>query len=470
MLNRMQAKLWPAITLLVVSLTLGAHAQSSLSPEVRTNIDAAAAKVLARTGVPSAVVGIVRNGQIAYTAGYGSARLAPLLKASPEMLYPIGSISKQFTAACVLLLVEDGKMSLDDPVARWFPELTESRNITVRMLLSHTSGYSDFAPQDYTIPAWTHPTDTSKLIHEWAEKPLDFAPGTRWQYSNTNYGLLSLIVEKVSGEPFWQFITRRVLQPVGILNAITTEGDRSRIQPSGYMRNALGPPRPAILEAKGWYNGGGELAMPVADLLRWDIAVQTLETTVHLKDGTNTGYALGMDVRTQGGQPVLSHSGEVGGFVAINTVYPDEKLAIAVLTNQEASSAASGIAEALAPLLLPPGAAATVKIATAAKIAEAPVGTVETQTRQILTALQHGRIDRRLFTADCNFYFSAETIADFATSLTPLGPITELKQTTMELRGGMTFRIFSVKFGQKTVGLTTYTMPDGKLEQFLIEP
>jgi len=470
MLNPMRVRL--SILLL---LTAVLHAQSTLPKSAIVQIDEAAAKVLASTGVPSASVGIVLNGQIAYTAAYGDARIAPELKAAPEMLYPIGSISKQFTAAAILLLVEDGKLTLDDPVARFFPELTESRNITLRMLLSHTSGYSDFAPQDYTIPAWTHPTDTAKLIHEWATKPLDFPPGTKWQYSNTNYGLLSLIIEKASGQPFWTFITHRVLEPVGITKAITTEGDRSQIQPNGYMRNALGPARPAILEAKGWYNGGGELAMPVADLLRWDIAVITrapilkpsswitLETPVHLKDGTDTGYALGMDIRTEGGHPVFSHGGEVGGFVAQNTVYPDQKIAIAVLTNEEASSTASEIAKAIAALLLP-------SAPRAAAIPDPTAAAAEAQARQILTTLQQGHIDRKLFTADGNFYFSAETIADFATSLTPLGPITSLQQTTMELRGGMTFRIFAVQFKEKSLRLTTYTQPNGKLEQFLVEP
>src|SRR6476659_8763055 len=146
------------------------------------------------------------NGRIVYAAAFGKARLNPATPAVVSMHYPIGSISKQFTAACVLLLVEDGKMQLDDPVAKWFPELTRAKDVTLRMLLSHTSGYSDYAPQDYTIPAWTKPADPLKLVHEWAQKPLDFEPGTKWQYSNTNFVLAALIVEKVSGQPYWSFL------------------------------------------------------------------------------------------------------------------------------------------------------------------------------------------------------------------------------------------------------------------------
>ncbi len=265
------------------------------------------------------------------------------------MHYPVGSISKQFTAACVLLLVEDGKMTLDDPVSRWYPELTRATDITVRMLLSHTSGYSDYAPQDYTIPAWTKPVDPMTVVREWAGKPLDFEPGTKWQYSNTNFVLAALIVQKVSGMPFWQFLSTRVLHPLALKDVLNLDTDRNRVEPQGYMRNALAPLRPAILEAPGWYFGDATLAMPVADLLTWDISIidqsllkpasyTALETEVKLKDGTGSHYGLAVDVRTRDGHREISHSGEVGGFVAQNTIYPDDKIAIAVLTNQEASS------------------------------------------------------------------------------------------------------------------------------------
>jgi hypothetical protein len=152
----------------------------------------------------------------------------------------------------------------------------------------------------------------------------------------------------------------------------------------------------------------------------------------------------------------------VGGFVAENVVLPDDRIAIAVLTNQEASSAASQIAKAITPTLLSPLAAA------------GDDGSAGAKAKSILQGLMLGKIDRSLFTDDCNFYFSQEAIDDFKTSLAPLGQITALTERSKELRGGMTFRAFTVKFGvgekEKTVTLTTYTQADGKLEQFLIEP
>jgi CubicO group peptidase (beta-lactamase class C family) len=459
--------------LLFLSATLS---RGQVAPELRASIDAAATKVLAETGVPSATLGIVVDGKIVFTTAYGSARLSPELKANAAMAYPIGSISKQFTATAVLMLVQEGKLSLDDTVSKFFPELTRANEVTLRELLSHTSGYEDYAPQDYTIPLWTKAGDPLDLVHLWAEKPLDFDPGTQWQYSNTNFVLAALIVQKVSGIPFAEFLRTRVLAPAEVKDVLNLNTDQARLQPTGYMRNALGPLRPAQLEAPGWYFGDGDLAMPVASLLTWDLTLMNRSlltpasydaffSDVKLKDGKSTGYGLGVDVGVRNGHRFIEHGGEVGGFVAENLILPDDRIAIAVLTNQEASSAASKIARAVTPLLLP----APVDPDTAAE------RTAAARAKIILEGLiTRGTIDRSLFTADCNFHFSAQTLGDFASSLAPLGPITDFTPRGKQLRGGMTFRAYSVKFGvgdvAKTVTLTTYTEPDGKLEQFLIEP
>jgi len=440
---------------------------TAMATELRGKIDAAIRETVAATGVPSASVGIVEDGRIVFTQAYGDARLKPELKASVAMSYPVGSITKQFTSACILLLAEDGKLTLDDPVSRWFPALTRAQDVTVRELLSHTSGYEDYAPQDYTIPAWMKPTDPAKLVAEWAGKPLDFEPGTQWQYSNTNFVLAALIVEKASGMAYFDFLKRRVLQPLGI-NALDLDTQRDRVQPEGYERRALGPLRPAVLEAQGWYFGDGNLAMPVADLLTWDISIMqqtllkprsytALETAVKLKDGSSTNYGLGIQVLRSRGHRVLEHSGEVGGFVSENIIFPDEKIAIAVLTNQEASSAASQIASAVSRLLL-------------AAPAVRAVLPEELQMKAILAGLQDGKIDRALFTADANYYFSAETLGDFAGSLKPLGAVVSVTKERESLRGGMIERSFEAAFaGGVKVSVSTYTMPDGKLEQLLVE-
>jgi D-alanyl-D-alanine carboxypeptidase len=458
--------------LLAASVSLAA--QGSLSADLQMKVDAAAHDVLTRTGVPSASVGIVQDGRIVFTKAYGSARLSPPMEATPNLRYAIGSISKQFTAACVLLLQEEGKLRIDDPIARYFPELTRAKDVTIRNILSHTSGYEDYAPQDYTIPAWTKPTSADKIVHEWATKPLDFEPGTQYQYSNTNFNIAGLIVEKVSGEPFWAFLSRRVLEPLGMTNTIDLDTEHDKLEPVGYMRNALGPLRPAIMEASGWYFADGEMAMPVGDLLAWDISLMNrsllapasyiaMETDQPLKNGQTARYGLGVSVSVRNGHRMVSHGGEVGGFVAQNVVFPDDKIAIAVMTNQEASAAAGGIARAIATLLLPSPDATT---GNAAERAAA-----ESQARRIITGLQKGQIDRAVFTANCNFYFDQTSLDDHTKSLGPLGPVQTVSQTSSSLRGGMTFRAFDVAFSKgPKVRLTTYTTTDGRLEQFLIAP
>ncbi len=443
---------------------------NTLPPDLAAKVQAAVTDVINRTHVPSASVGIVQNGRITYTAAFGQARLSPPTPATPDMHYAIGSISKQFTTACILLLAEEGKLTLDDPVSKYFPELTRAKEVTIRNLLSHTSGYEDYAPQDYTIPAWTKPTTAQAVVHEWATKPLDFDPGTQYQYSNTNFNIVGLIVEKASGQPFWKYLSARVLTPLGLTKTIDMDTQRDQLEPIGYFRNALGPLRPALMEAPGWYFADGEMAMPVGDLLKWDISMidqsllkpasyAMMETGFKLKNGQSIGYGLGVSVGTRDGHRLVAHSGEVGGFVASNVVFPDDKIAVVVLTNQEASSAAGAIARAITTLLLPPAPATTTDAAKA-----------EAQATAVLAGLQKGTIDRALFTANANFFFDKTALSDFASSLGPLGAIKSLRQTGTSLRGGMTFRGFVVEFADGTkVTITTFTTNDGKLEQFLVD-
>ena len=447
-----------------------ATAQVTRSADLGARVDVAVREAMARTAVPSASVGIVQAGRIVFTRAFGKARLEGPVAANVNMRYAVGSISKQFTAACILLLHEEGKLSLDDSVGKYLPELTRAGDVTLRRLLSHTSGYRDYAPQDYTIPAWTTPRTALEIVHQWATEPLDFDPGTRYEYSNTNFKIAGLIVERVSGEPFWSFLSRRVLGPLGMTHTIDLDADRQALEPVGYRRNALGPLRPAIVEAPGWNFADGELAMPVADLLAWDISLMNqsllapasytaMETEARLTNGDSAHYGLGVSLSTLDGHRAVSHDGEVGGFVASNAVYPDDKIAVAVLTNQEAGPAADTITRALSILLL--GASRTTDEAARAEV----------QAKAVLGDLQLGRINRTLFTADGNFYFDQVALDDYRTSLGPLGPVRSVRQISTYLRGGLTFRSFDVTFtnGPK-LRLTAFTTADGKFEQFLVGP
>jgi D-alanyl-D-alanine carboxypeptidase len=441
-------------------------AQGGLPAEVRTAIDRAVVEILKNSGAPSASVAVVRDGAIAYERAFGTARLDPALTATPGMRYSIGSISKQFAATAVLMLCEEGKLSLDDRLVRWFPDLTRASEVTIRQLLSMTSGYQDFWPEDYVMPMMLAPVTPREILDRWARKPLDFEPGTKYQYSNTNYVIVGLVVEKVSGVPLFEFLQQRVFRPLRM--ETVTDTDRAALgpdEPGRYMRYALGPLRPAPKEGVGWMYAAGELAMTAHDLAQWDISLigrtlmspasyRAMETEVLLADGAGTGYGLGVSVRLVDGHRRISHGGEVSGFTAENAVYPDDRFAVVVLTNLDATNASGQIATKIGSLIF----------VAADRENDQALATV----RKVFEGLQRGRIDRTLFTANANSYFSEQALRDFGTSLGPLGAWQEFTQQSQSLRGGMALRRYTVRFPKKTLRIVTFWMPDGKLEQYTV--
>jgi D-alanyl-D-alanine carboxypeptidase len=469
-----------AVALLTGSLLFGAipavvlaQTSNALDAADAGRVDQAVEKVIADTGIPSASVALVDHGQIVYLHAYGKARLEPPMAATTEMQYSIGSVSKQFTAALILMLTEDGKMTLDDPVGKYLPQLTRANEVTVRELLSMTAGYQDFWPEDYVMTTMMAPTMAQHILHVWGGKPLDFDPGTQWQYSNTNYVIAGRIAEIVGGKPLVEQLRARIFDPLHMTGV--RDQDASRLpasDPTGYYQHALGPLRPAPLEGTGWMFAAGELAMSPHDLALWNISMMNrslmkpasydaMFTDVKLKSGKPTGYGLGVQVSERDGQRVISHSGEVSGFVSQNTIYPDRKAAVTVLTNIDASSAAATIARALGPIVLSTGAGGN---------SSHGMQTAEARALQIFTSLQNGQLDRSQLTELCNNYFTAEAVQDFAGSLKPLGTPQSFQQTAEEPRGGMVFRAFRAEFPNRRLTVTTYEEPDGKLEQYLVLP
>jgi len=462
---------WFGAALVVLVFAAGSQAQTinALDPAIQSRVDRIATQVLEQTGVPSASVAVVKGGKLVYTHAYGKARLAsgnePSVAATPEMRYSIGSISKQFTATAILLLQEEGKLSLDDAVGKYIPGLTRGNEVTIRQILSHTSGYQDYWPEDYVMTTMNHPETAQQIMDTWAKKPLDFEPGTQWQYSNTNFVIAGAIVEKVTGKPYMEFLTKHIFRPLGMQSVWNSDEVKlTEADATPYYRHALGPLRVAPKEGRGWMFAAGELAMTAHDLALWDeslIAQSILKpesykqmfTEVMLKDGKGTHYGLGVDVLNRNGHRSIEHGGEVSGFVSDNEVLVDDGVAVAVLTNQDAVGAASTIARLAAPV-----------------VAEFPPSDSEKQAIAIYHDLQKGHIDRSLLAPNLSDYFTAEALDDFRESLAPLGEPLTFSQTNDSLRGGMTFRSFSIVYPGKRLRLTTYTYPDGKLEQYLVEP
>ena len=432
-------------------------------------IDAIANKALADTGAPSASVAVVKDGKIAYVKAYGSARLEPATAASPEMRYSIGSVSKQFLAGALLELVQEGKLSLDDRVGRYLPSLTRASDITLRQLLSHTSGYQDYYPLDYVAPFMLEPVTAEGILDRWAKKPLDFDPGSEWQYSNTNYVVAGRILEKVAGIPLMAFLESRIFRPLGMQSPIDLDvHPLTSSDAAGYTRFGLGPPRAAPPEAQGWLYAAGELAMTARDLAVWDqsliegkllkaTALQEMMKPARLKNGAPLNYALGVGISNASGHPRLEHGGAVSGFVSANAVWLDEGIAAVALTNLDGSGAARAIVNQIGAWLL------------AEKLDPRAAQPLE-QARQVFSDLQQGRIDRSLLTSDADSYFTSQVLADAAASLKPLGTPQSFKQTSFGLRGGMTYRNFRLGFASgKSLDLSTFSTPDGKLAQYLIQ-
>jgi CubicO group peptidase (beta-lactamase class C family) len=308
------------------------------------------------------------------------------------------------------------------------------------------------------------PVTADKILDLWARKPLDFEPGTDWQYSNTNFVIAGLIVEKASGEPLLQFLSEHIFAPLGMKSVMNIDQERlTTTDATGYLRYALGPLRAAPKEGKGWLFAAGELAMPAEDLAKWDISLinQTIlkpasyaamERETLLRSGLGTHYGLGVGLRPEFGHRAVEHGGEVSGFTAENIVFPDEKLAVVVLTNEDSVGLSDDLARKIAEVFF----------------AETDTARPEQQAREIFVGLQQGKIDRSLFTDNCNSYFTVQALKDFADSLGPLGAPVEFKQTAKRERGGMTFRQFEVHFSNKTLEVSERIMPNGKVEQYQV--
>jgi D-alanyl-D-alanine carboxypeptidase len=447
-----------------------AAAQSINGPELDA-IDQLVGKTLADTGVPSAEIAIVKDGRLVFNKAYGKANEG--LPARADLPYQIASNSKQFTAMALLLLRDQGKLSLDDPVSKYLPGITEGDRVTIRQLLSHTSGLQDFWPQDYLFSDMTVPAQPQHIVDKWAKKPLDFAPGTRWQYSNTGYVVAGMIAEKVSGMPLLTFLNQRIFGPLG-MRPLDQDNTNTPAFPAGYHRFALGPVRVAQPPARGWLYAAGELSMTASDLAKWDIARMNRaliperdwieqETPVVRTDGRTNGYGLGIANHYQRERHVIDHGGEAVGFLTQNTIYPDQKAAIIVFTNADFSGATDTLTAGIEKIIL-----------DSPEPALSGEGDRLDDVRAVYSMLANGHPDRSHFTGNLNFYFSPEVVADYRSSLAPLGAPTSITiNRSPRLRGGFVNRNYTIHYSSgKDLSLVTYAEPgvSGRWEQFMIMP
>lgn len=397
----------------------------------REEIAQAVQRCLVADGSPSASIAIVVGDHIAYAKGFGSAVLSPVLLASAETRYQLASLSKTYTAQAVLLLVATGKLSLDDTVSRWFPDLTEASHITVRQLLNHTSGYPDHYPQSYPAGPRRAAASPDRIIVDWGHHPLLFPPGTQFRYSNLEYEIAGRIVEKVSGKPLFQFMQERIFQPIGMTSTIdldTIPADSTALA-TGYVRNALAPLQPASYEGPGWSFGSGQVVTTAEDVAHWDLAFlehrvlperEAVEevTPARLAGGGTYPAALGLFVSHDDGVTHYYHTGQGLGFEAINLIYPDAHMAIVVLTNTSATPTYLKIADQLTYLLLPPTKG-------------------DAFARKVFAGLQSGQPDMSVFSDDLKRYMEKTMLAAYRNSLAPLGPVQSFTRGRSQIIDGL---------------------------------
>ncbi|KAA3658611.1 MAG: class A beta-lactamase-related serine hydrolase [Calditrichaeota bacterium] len=301
---------------------------------------------MSKSNIPGGLVAVVSKGEILHLRTYGFANVELAVPVSDSTVFEIGSISKQFVAATVMLLVEKNKLALDDPIHKYLAYLpSEWLGVTIRQMLTHTSGIPDYE-EIRTYDAYRFRLTPEEVIRIAHSRPMDFAPGTGRYYSNTGYFLLSMIVEQVEGEPLGQILQKRIFKPLQMTQ--TRFADPEAIIPhraSGYWVNKVNQLINRQATETSSTLGAGGLLSSVYDLAKWDAALHgdkflseksktEMWTPAILPDGKNTEYGFGWRVAPYKGLKSQSHSGQVAGFVAYFSRFPEQEIAIIIFLNR----------------------------------------------------------------------------------------------------------------------------------------
>jgi len=331
-----------ALPLLCLSLTAIA-ASPPIGNQLAKRIDADVQTILQRTGAPGSTILIAEHGRIVYRHAYGLRDRERHVPAAVDGYYEIGSITKQFTAAAILQLQEAGKLHLDDKLSTYLPSAPHASEVTLRQLLSHTSGMPEYLDAVDAAKAIDKPASFDKLMSYIAGKPLDFPPGSHWSYSNTGYILAGRVIEVVSHESYRHYVQTHLLDRAGMTHTFTVaeEGTLPKMA-VGYDRgHGRVTPARTIAASVGW--AAGFLVSTVGDLEKWNLALRSgrivtpadyalMSTSVKTAQG-DAGYGLGLFVDSIDNQPRVGHTGGSLGFTTANEYFPRQDTQIIAFTN-----------------------------------------------------------------------------------------------------------------------------------------
>jgi len=305
---------------------------------------------MAAYNTPGVVVGVMSGGELVFWKAYGMANVELRVPASDSTVFEIGSISKEFVAAAILMLVEEGRMGLDDTIDQYLHFLpSEWLGVTVRQLLTHTSGIPDYE-EIQTYEAYRFRFTPEEIIRVAHSRPMDFEPGTGYRYSNTGYFLLSLMVERLEGAPLGEVLQKRIFGPLGMTQS--RMADPEEIIPhraAGYYVDGTGRLVNRDPTQTSSTLGAGGLVSTIHDMAKWDAALhgtgllsaaskEAMWTPAILPDGTNTQYGFGWRTGEHQGRWMVGHNGMVAGFVASFLRIPEEELAVMAFANRYRAS------------------------------------------------------------------------------------------------------------------------------------
>ena len=445
------------------------HLTAPAGQDLTARVDAYIHAEMKRQSVPGLSLAIVRDGKPALVKGYGLANLEHNVSVKPETIFQSGSVGKQFTAAAVMLLVEDGKVALDEKAGRYLgPVPTAWNDITVRHLLTHTAGLASYPKgfdfrRDYT---------EDQLLKVILDQPLAFKPGEKWQYANLGYVALGILVSKVSGTFYGDFLQERVFKPLGMTTArIISEADIVANRAAGY-RLVQG-----TLKNQDWVSpalnttADGSLYLSVLDMIRWDAAQQpgallksssldAMWTPVKLNAGTAHPYGFGWALNSRAGRRVIEHGGAWQGFMAHIARYVDDGLTVIVFVNRggvPAGALANGVAALVDPDL-------------AEKPAEDKQPSLTAAHRKLLEDLIAGNaVDRSQFTSQV----ATEVLPRIEQSraqVKALGPLDGLELLERVEKGGTTFHRYRAKFRSANATYTLSVDAQGKIAGLNLSP
>jgi CubicO group peptidase (beta-lactamase class C family) len=339
------------LSLILSSPSLHELPDDPLAPQV----DAAVESQRQSQKIPGVSLAICRDGKLINATGYGLANVEWNAPVAPDTIFQTGSVGKQFTSMAIMMLFEEGKLGLDDKLIKYIPESPAIwSDVTLRELLTHISGISDYGGEEDTMGKgvinFHNDYTEEQLVQAFAKMPMDFPPGTKWSYSNTGYVLLGIVIHRVTGKFYGNFLEERIFQPLGMNSThIISEADIVAHRAAGY-RLVKGQ-----LKNQEWVSpalnttADGALYTNVLDLAKWDAALYTTKlirqssfdimwSPVKLKDGKTAPYGFGWDLAPLDGRRTISHDGAWQGFTMTIARYLDDRLTIIVMTNLDSDN------------------------------------------------------------------------------------------------------------------------------------